>query len=72
MCGVHNTPDQDALIQLAKDAKQRGGVSTNEAETLIRWAIEYGVDFQPIKSHPERNFNIPHIHIGPVNHLPVN
>lgn len=30
-----NTPDQDALIQLAKEAKKNGGATYEDAEILI-------------------------------------
>ena len=64
--------DANALIQLAKDAK-RTGVSPEDAETLLQWAKEYKVN--PARGpeiHPNRNFNVPHIQIGPVNHIPIN
>ena len=65
--------DQDALIQLAKDAKNRGDLTIEEAEILFEWANEYGLDSHQnkIETHPNRNFDIPHIHIGPVDHIPV-
>jgi RHS repeat-associated protein len=63
-------PDQDALIQLAKDAQRRGGVNQQDAQTLLDWANEYGV-----KGRNDIGTNHwvggDHIHIGPVNHLPV-
>ena len=71
--GQQFNPDQDALIELAKDAENRGGVSGNDAQTLLDWANEYNI--QPPahgpEIHPNRNFNIWHIHIGPVDHIPV-
>jgi len=63
--------DQDALIQLAKDAKQVGGVTVDEAQTLLNWADEYGLPGRGPEIHPDRLFDIWHIHIGPVNHIPV-
>lgn len=72
---VHNTcytPDQDAVIQLAKDAKKRGGVTTDEANTLKDWAEEYNLPSRGPEAHPGRGFGSnPHIHVGPVNHLPI-
>jgi hypothetical protein len=63
-------PDQDALIQLAKDAQRRGGVNQRDAQTLLDWANEYG-----LRNRNDIGTNHwvggDHIHIGPVNHLPV-
>jgi len=63
-------PDQQALVALAKEA-QRKGVTVDEAETLLEWAQEYNVYYHPIRAHPSRQFKLPHIRIGPVNHIPV-
>ncbi len=72
---VHNscyTPDQDAVIQLAKGAKKRGGVTVDEATTLKDWAKEYSLPFRGPEAHPGRGFGSkPHIHVGPVNHLQI-
>lgn len=67
-----NTPDQEALIDLAQDAKNTG-ISEEDAQTLIEWAQEYEVNpFTPEPDiHPNRNFNKRHIRIGPVNHIEV-
>jgi len=65
------TPDQQALIELAKGA-QRTGVTRREAATLLRWGREYNV--RPLHSHtqvPNHWVGGPHIRIGPVNHIPV-
>jgi RHS repeat-associated protein len=72
---VHNqcrfTPDQDALIQLAKDAKRKG-VSPTDAQTLRQWAKEVGLPSRGPEAHPGRPYGqFPHIHIGPVDHIPV-
>ena len=64
------TDDSQALVQLAKVAR-RTGVSREEANTLLEWARETGVRFQTIRTHPNRNFNVPHIHIGPIDHIRV-
>ncbi|MCK6486078.1 MAG: RHS repeat-associated core domain-containing protein [Phycisphaerae bacterium] len=70
--GVRFTPDQSALIDLAKGASARGGVTREEARILREWACEYGVPFRGPELHPGRPFGqFPHIHIGPVNHIPV-
>jgi RHS repeat-associated protein len=64
-------PDQNALIQLAKEAKRGGGVTLEEALALEEWADEYSVVFRGPEIHPTRRFNIPHIHVGPVDHIPL-
>jgi RHS repeat-associated protein len=65
-------PDQRALVDLAKGA-ERTGVSEAEADTLLEWADEYGLPSRGPEVHPGRPFGqFPHIHIGPVNHIPVN
>jgi len=70
--GLRNTPDQDALIQLANEAKRRGGTTAEEAAALERWAKEYDVPFRGPEQHPTRDFGSqPHIHVGPVNHIPM-
>ncbi len=48
-------PNQDALIQLAKEAK-RGGVTPDQAKILIDWASEYGVRAHGPEMHPNRPF----------------
>ena len=46
--GKRNTPDQDALIQIAKEHKR--GVSKEEANILVEWAKELGVNtHEPLK-----------------------
>jgi RHS repeat-associated protein len=62
--------DQDALIQLAKDAQRRGGADRRDAHTLLEWAKEHGVPHHGPEHHPNRPFGKhEHIHIGPVDHL---
>ena len=81
---VHNTcatrfnPDQDAVVQLAKEARQKGGLSIEEGRALRQMAEDTGVPYRPHVSmdseiHPGRGLggNQPHIHVGPVNHLPI-
>jgi RHS repeat-associated protein len=66
-----NTGDQDALIQLGKEAR-RNGLSEKDAETFKEWAEEYEVPFRGPETHPKRGFGAnPHIHVGPINHIPV-
>ena len=63
--------DQDALIQLAKGA-QRTGVDATDARTLLTWAKELGLKARGPEIHPGRPWGqFPHIHIGPINHIPV-
>jgi hypothetical protein len=68
--GAPFTPDQEALVELAKEAK-RTGVTAAQAEILLEWAREYGLPHRGPEVHPGRKFKEPHIHIGPVNHIPV-
>jgi hypothetical protein len=64
------SPDQQALIDLAKQAKKLG-ISPENAETMKDWAKEHGVDSRGPETHPGRNLDFPHIHIGPIDHIPV-
>jgi RHS repeat-associated protein len=65
------TPDQAALIGVAKWAKRLGGVSAADADVLRKWAEEYGVLFRGPEAHPGRAFGqYPHIHVGPIDHIP--
>jgi len=68
-----HTPDQEALVDLAKEAKNKGGVSEEEAKTLVDWGKEVGFPgSRGPEAHPDRPFGQnPHIHVGPVNHIPV-
>ena len=65
--GKQNTPDQGAVIDIAKEAKRKG-ISAEDAETLKGWAKEYGVRSRPegstSESHPNRpHGSKPHIHV---------
>jgi hypothetical protein len=66
------TPDQDALIQLAKDAKARKTpVSEDVAGILEGWRREVGLPGHGPATHgrsPELGL---HINIGPVKHLRI-
>jgi RHS repeat-associated protein len=68
------TAEQDAVIQLAKDAKRSGGLTQGDAGTLREWANEYGLPSRGPEIHPNRpgwaGENL-HMHIGPINHIPV-
>jgi RHS repeat-associated protein len=71
LSGCRFTPDQEALVGIAKDA-ERSGVSAAEADTLRQWAAEVGLPFRGPEAHPNRPFGkFPHIHLGPVDHIPV-
>jgi hypothetical protein len=66
------TPDQQALVDLAKQAQNVGGVTPEQAQILQEWADEVGLDFRGPEVHPGRPFGqYPHIHVGPINHIPV-
>ena len=69
--GVKNTPDQNAVIQLAKE--NRKGLSMENAKTLVEWAKEYNLPGNPRidMGHPGIVSQSPHAHIGPVNHIPI-
>lgn len=73
VCGKRNTPDQDAVIQLAKSNKK--GISMENAKTLVEWANEYNLPGNPRidMGHIGRGAvsQGPHAHIGPVNHIPI-
>ncbi len=62
------TPDQSALVDLVKGAKQRGGVSAEDAQVLRDWANELNLPSRGPESHDD---DLEHIHIGPINHIPI-
>lgn len=47
------TPDQQTVIKIAKDSKE--GLSRSEAEILVEWAKEYGIDSHPPMKHEYRS-----------------
>jgi hypothetical protein len=63
--------EQDALIQMAKEAKRKGSVSADDAKAFGDLAREANVPFRGPETHPSRNFTDPHVHVGPVDHIPV-
>lgn len=68
------TPDQQAVIDLAKEAKANGGVTLDDTNTLLDWAYEYGVPAHGPEIHPSRTgkaSNILHFHIGRTGHIPI-
>ena len=68
--GKKNTPEQDAVIQIAKEAKKKGGLTPAEAEALKQLGKSAGLD---AKDHTNTTHwkGGPHIHVGPVDHIPV-
>ena len=72
-CGIKNTPDQNALIQLVKE--NRKGISMDDAKILVEWAKEYNIPGNPRIDMGHLRGNIisrnPHLHINPVNHIPI-
>ena len=69
-----HTPDQQAVIELAKEAKKTGGVTEDDANILIDWAKEYDVPNHGPEVHPDRPgtaSNILHFHIGKTGHIPI-
>jgi hypothetical protein len=70
--GLRFTEDQNALIQPAKNAKSRGGLTEEEGKILEDWGNEYSVPVRGPEAHPGRGFGSnPHYHVGPVQHIPV-
>jgi hypothetical protein len=68
------TPDQQALTELAKEAQKisrNKPISQSEAQTLKDWANEVGSTSRGPESHPNRPMNDLHIHIGGVDHIKV-
>ncbi len=49
-CGKRFNPDQQAVIELAK--KNKAGLSKSDAETLVSWAEEYGINAHGPQTHP--------------------
>jgi RHS repeat-associated protein len=67
-----NKPDQEAAIELAKEAKNKGGLAADEAEALVELGNSVGVPSRGPEAHPNRpQGKSPHIHVGPVGHIPV-
>ena len=74
---LRNTPDQDAVLKLAKEAKKNGGVDAEDAKTIIGWAEEYDVPFHGPEQHldrPQLSSQNWHFHIGnsaKTGHIPI-
>jgi RHS repeat-associated protein len=63
-----HSPEQEKIVEEAKRAKKRGGVSEGEARDLVEAGKKAG--FENTRG-PETHGKPPHIHVGPVNHIPV-
>ena len=68
--GTRFNSNQSALVSIAKEGR-RNGFTPEEASTLKNWANEYGINFRMDGPHPGTNTNYPHLHIGPINHIPI-
>jgi len=72
--GDSNEPfneEQRALIDMAKKDKKKG-ISQKDAEAYKDLGSEADVDVRGPEAHPERKHGKkPHIHVGPINHIPV-
>lgn len=65
------TPDQRALVELARQAF-RQGVTRSEARTLLDWAREVNLRGRNTIDQPHAEpINFEHMHLGPVNHIPI-
>ena len=75
MCdkGKRFTRDQQAVQDLAKEAKKTGGLSSKDADTLMSWAKEYGLPARGPETsiRPGLWHDVPHYHIGNINHIPL-
>ncbi len=66
------TPDQQTVIELAKDAKKSSGSTLDEANILMNWADEYNISWHGPEIHPDRSgaaSNILHYHSGKQGHI---
>jgi RHS repeat-associated protein len=66
-----HTAEQEAVVDLAQEAKKKGGLTQNEADTLVQWGNAAGLHSRGPEVHPNRPKNGPHIHVGPIKHIPV-
>ena len=72
--GKRYTPDQQAVVEFAKEAKKAGGATLDDANILMDWAKEYNVPAHGPEIHPDRPgvaSNILHFHIGKTGHIPI-
>ena len=66
------TSDQQALVALAKELA-RSGATEEEANTMLQWAREYGLKGLDHSAPADAAHWVggPHIHVGPIDHIPV-
>ena len=63
------SPDQEALVDLAKQSSSRG-LTVEEGKMLKVWANEVNVPFRGPEAHPGEGFGSQeHFHIGPIDHI---
>lgn len=69
------TEDQQAVNDLAKEAKRTGGLTSENADTLMKWADEYGLpargpetSIRPGFWHDNAHYHA-HYHIGIIDHI---
>jgi hypothetical protein len=68
---ARNTPEQEALIDMA-EADKKVGISKEDAEAYKELGKGAGVPVRGPEARPDRPFGKnPHIHVGPVNHIPL-
>ena len=71
------SPDQEALVALAKEANKKGGVTREEGKTLVDWGKEVsqepGDAFDKSRGPEihEKGKSGPHYHVGGENHIPM-
>ena len=66
-----HSPDQEALSEIAKEAKRKG-VNSEEADILLEWSKE--LEMKTLDHRGEPHWGTPpkdHIHIGNQNHIPI-
>jgi len=63
--------DQQALVELAKEAKRKKGISGQDADTLVQWGKEVGFGDQARGPESHGTSAGRHAHVGPVNHISV-
>ncbi|MBW2700435.1 MAG: hypothetical protein JRF33_06410 [Deltaproteobacteria bacterium] len=69
--GAGNTSEQSELIKMAKRDKKTG-ISSGDAKAYHDLGNRVGVKVRGPESHPNRpHGKKPHIHVGPVKHIPV-
>jgi hypothetical protein len=70
--GRRHTPEQQKVVKDANNAKKKGGVPPQQAKELVDRAKKAGLPARGPESHPNRPYGKePHIHIGPIDHIPV-